>query len=71
MARPTVPHCKECKHLEDGRVRGNMYGFWICGFGMKRRFMSGQEVRTCPKWCPLRISGFVSTAAASASHSHR
>lgn len=71
MARPTVPHCKECKHLMDGRPRGNEYGVWICGYGMRRRFMSGQEVRTCPRWCPLRLKGFTSISAASSSLLHR
>ena len=47
MARPKVPHCKECMHLY-----GEKWSYWKC---LKiKRFMTGQEVRTSPLWCPLR-----------------
>ena len=50
MARPKVPHCKEC-----ARLHGEKWSYWKClALG---RFITGQEVRTSPKWCPLRISG--------------
>lgn len=56
MARPKVPHCIECNHLEDhnenfGFLR-NKYGCWYCNF--HKKYISGQEVRTCPIWCHLR-----------------
>lgn len=59
MARPTVPHCKDCKYLSDRR---NMYGYrfyiragWKCLEA--KRTITGQEVRTSPVWCPLRARG--------------
>ena len=57
MARPKVPHCKECPHLKDyrrdwGPCWRNVYGSWRCGYVDKH--ITGQEVRTSPVWCPLR-----------------
>lgn len=60
MPRPTVPHCKECKHLADNRSWGSSYARWYCNYPGLNRYshVSSQEVRTCPVWCPLRLSGF-------------
>lgn len=60
MCRPTVPHCKDCKHLYDNRSPGSDYGRWHCRFPNLGRYsrISSQEVRTCPGWCPLRIRGY-------------
>ena len=56
MARPKVPHCKECKHLENHNANQgwfrNAYGSWYCNHHKKH--ISGQEVRTSPLWCELR-----------------
>lgn len=61
MARPTVPHCKECKYLSDQRSYRSSYGSWYCNFPNLLRYarISSQEVRTCPRWCPLRVRGYV------------
>ena len=57
MARPTVPHCYDCKHLSSYCYtqyctvpRHNHKCLLI------DRYMSGQEVRTSPTWCPLRYT---------------
>ena len=59
MARPTVPHCKDCKFLEDRRSfyswRRYERSEWRCA--EIRKDISGQEVRTSPSWCPLRARG--------------
>ena len=61
MARPTVPHCKECKHLEDKNENywptalRNAYGCWFCK--KVNKYINGQEIRTSPGWCPLRARG--------------
>ena len=61
IARPTVPHCKDCKHYRDVRSHGDERGSHRClYYGAsyeKRKVISGQEIRTCPKWCPLRNCG--------------
>ena len=61
MARPTVPHCKECKFLWDDRSYRSKYGSWFCRYPSLQQYsgISSQEVRTCPLWCPLRVRGFV------------
>lgn len=53
MARPKVPHCKECSFLT-GHPKGwsDKYGSWRCT--RCDRWINGQEVRTSPSWCPLR-----------------
>lgn len=60
MGRPTVPHCKECTHIQEF----NCHVFWAYGFlhssrsswkcNLCDRWVTGQEVRTSPKWCPRR-----------------
>ena len=55
MARPTVPHCKDCPWLRDKRCRFDVRGIWFCA--RSERFINGQEVRTSPVWC-LRRYGF-------------
>lgn len=61
MARPKVPHCKECKHLEDKNehyypsILKNAYGCWFCK--SQDKYINGQEIRTSPTWCPLRALG--------------
>lgn len=59
MARPSVPHCKDCKYLGDYRSPGSLYGFWFCRSPnlQSSKNISSQEVRTCPLWCPLRLRG--------------
>lgn len=56
MARPKVPHCKNCNHLEDHNATfgwsRNTYGCWYCNF--HKRYINGQEVRTSPTWCKKR-----------------
>lgn len=57
MARPKVPHCKDCPYLEDrrrdwGLAWRNAYGLWYCR--ERCLYISGQEVRTSPRWCPNR-----------------
>lgn len=73
MARPTVPHCKDCKYLSDHRSWYSKYARWHCDYPELRRYshISSQEVRTCPEWCPLRLKGFRTTAGASASRDHK
>lgn len=62
MARPTVPHCVDCKFYCDVRSHRDCYASHRCFyFGsdyMARRLISGQEIRTSPLWCPLRRAGF-------------
>lgn len=60
MARPTVPHCKDCKYLHDGRHWGSSYARWFCHYPGLMRYsnITAQEVRTCPGWCPLRVVGY-------------
>lgn len=56
MARPKVPHCKECSSLTGfptGFWGFSRYGSWSC-LAEDKRSISGQEVRTSPVWCPLR-----------------
>lgn len=48
MARPKVPHCKDCPHCHGTR---NVY--WRCNETGK--LISGQEIRTSPLWCPFRL----------------
>lgn len=59
MSRPTVPHCKECS---SHRKVGDYLGFTNrVRFGhyceLQKRWITGQEVRTCPSWCPKRARG--------------
>ena len=66
MARPTVPHCKDCRFLMDFSYGGSLHKCWYCinvdgVILLNRRRISGQEVRTCPRWCPLRLRGYVSS----------
>lgn len=60
MSRPKVPHCKECNKLQDKNANyynygafKHEYGCWYCT--EKNRYITGQEVRTSPKWCTKRI----------------
>lgn len=47
MARPVVPHCKDCSSCH-----GYKFSYWRC---LKTgKFIDGQEIRTSPLWCPLR-----------------
>ena len=61
MPRPKVPHCKECRNLEDKNDHyyplecRNAYGCWFCK--KKNKYINGQEIRTSPIWCPLRAYG--------------
>ena len=63
MARPTVPHCKDCKYLRDERRWQRSYARWFCLYPNLRRYsrITSQEVRTCPSWCPLRLAGYRKT----------
>lgn len=62
MARPKVPHCRDCRYLFDVNAIGsfrNSYGSWHCNHpdvleGLFGRAVNGQEVRTSPLWCPFR-----------------
>ena len=64
MARPTVPHCTDCKHYRDLRHYRDRKGLHVCFYYgsnyERRKIISGQEIRTCPLWCPLRLAGFKS-----------
>ena len=61
MARPTVPHCKECRYLEDKNeyyypsILKSAYGCWFCN--KVQKYINGQEIRTSPNWCPIRAQG--------------
>lgn len=56
MARPKVPHCKECNFLRGFPVRPwESQGSWYCRKMQKP--VDGQSVRTSPRWCPFRFSG--------------
>ncbi len=70
MARPKVPHCRECECYGYQRlmyslsVRGFHYCFYdimIKGlvinmrYGVNGKCMTQKESRTSPKWCPKRI----------------
>lgn len=64
MSRPTVPHCKECKFLRDFSSSDCLHRRWYCTYGvtaypLRSSRISGQEVRSCPRWCPLRLAGYV------------
>ena len=57
MARPKVPHCKECPHVSEFRPSLNYFiqsdrANWHCMW--MQRSISGQEIRTSPAWCPRR-----------------
>ncbi len=54
MPRPKVPHCKKCIHLKNYNSFKMHYvqGAWMCM--LKKEHINGQEIRTSPKWCPLR-----------------
>lgn len=58
MARPKVPKCKECNYLTDLRHPSDAKGCYKCTINGKHyndmKYINGQEVRTSPKWCPLR-----------------
>lgn len=59
MARPKVPHCRECYYLDewvytDGWVDPPRASY-RCKYVDK--WITGQEVRTCPAWCPYRNRG--------------
>lgn len=60
MSRPTVPHCKECRYWDsfvytDRRVTPSRS---VSRCKMNLRYMTGQDVRTSPIWCPLRCRGY-------------
>lgn len=58
MARPKVPHCKECRYLTGWPKSWlDKQGAWKCT--RCERCIDGQEVRTSPKWCPFRFSSIV------------
>lgn len=59
MTRPKTPHCKDCIHCMDEcltwritvRARYSHY----CLRNGKSKYISGQEYRNSPLWCPRRI----------------
>lgn len=57
MARPKVPHCKNCPHLNGYSITWNVLVadrvHHICE--KTEKSITGQEVRTSPTWCPRRI----------------
>ena len=57
MARPKVPHCKDCPSVSEYRPWVNIFmqsdrASWRCK--LMQRSISGQEIRTSPVWCPRR-----------------
>lgn len=55
MGRPKVKHCRECIYLDsyeytDTRVRPSRSSHRC---KLADRHITGQEVRTSPRWCPL------------------
>ncbi len=54
MPRPKVPHCKSCNYSRDLNQCNFYYKqkYWICK--LNNKYINGQEIRTSPKWCPLR-----------------
>ena len=61
MARPEVRHCRECHRLRDGRREGAKRGCWQCWHPFFEsitgyRVITGQEIRTHPKWCPIEFA---------------
>lgn len=58
--RPEVRHCRDCTRLKDGRREGTSRGVWQCWHPLFQvisptgyHVITGQEIRTCPKWCPI------------------
>lgn len=65
MARPTVPHCKDCPHIYELQHSFPWaYGYFRCQRSSWKclkvdQWVNGQEVRTSPKWCPRRQDALI------------
>lgn len=59
MARPKVPHCKDCiHHMEEPltwRVTVKARYSHYCLYNGKPKLLSGQDYRSSPSWCHKRI----------------
>lgn len=51
-----VPHCYNCKYYLSEPIQNFLFAkeySWCCK-NNPQHFMKASEVRTSPKWCPLR-----------------
>ena len=49
MPRPKVTHCKDCRYYKDRNSDRDSYSWHYCC--LYDRTISGQAVRTSPRWC--------------------
>ncbi|MCX7746602.1 MAG: hypothetical protein N2645_06910 [Clostridia bacterium] len=54
--RKKVPKCKGCKYHYTEKSIGGVNNWHWCYFKIQgSRNIDSQEIKTSPKWCPLRL----------------